>query len=286
MEAQAVRSSTKGQAVRPYRQTLTRRPPTLTSSSLRNVGAVANIAHRGASAYAPENTLAALRKAIARDADLVEFDVRRSKDGALVLLHDHTLDRTTDVRSVFPGRAPWRVSDFTYEELMSLDAGSWKSADYAAERIPTLSEALQVLGLSGSGALVELKTPRLFAGMVAEVAVVVLEVPTRLSVQSFDHAAMRELKQIAPCVSVGVLGTPPRSSLTELGEWADQVNPHHRRADKAYVDEVHAAGMDCFVWTVDRASAMRRAVRLGVDGVITNRPDLLHRLRSPLSLGL
>ena len=270
----------KEQAVRPYLSTLSRRPPNPTATPASLAGAVLNVAHRGASAYAPENTLAAVRKAIARDADAVEFDVHRTKDGALVLLHDATLDRTTDVRRVFPGRAPWRVSDFTHAELMQLDAGSWKSREFTGERIPTLSEALAVLGLSDVGALVELKAPATYPGIVAEMATLLEASPARVTVQSFDHVSMRDLRHAAPSVSVGVLGSPARSLLPELAEWADQVNPHHRRVDRSYVDDVHASGMRCLVWTVDRSSAMCRAVRLGVDGIITNRPDLFHRVRS------
>lgn len=257
-----------------------RRPaaaPAAPAPRLSPPGGVANIAHRGASAYAPENTLAAVRKAIARDADLVEFDVQRTRDGALVLLHDLTLERTTDVRRVYPRRAPWRVADFTHDELMRLEAGSWHAPEYAGERIPTLTEALEVLGLGGVGALVELKRPALYPGIVGEVAETI---PAgRTVVQSFDHAAMRELKQARPRLTVGALGSPAAWRLPELVRWADQVNPHHRLVDRAYVDRVHQAGMACHVWTVNSPAAMRRALRLGVDGVITNHPDTLHEVR-------
>lgn len=269
------------------RLTVTSRRPTVTSPRPTRVaappprplphGGVANIAHRGASAYAPENTLAALRKAIARDADLVEFDVQRTRDGALVLLHDLTLERTTDVRRVFPRRAPWRIADFTYDELLLLDAGSWHAPEYAGERIPTLAEALEVLRLGGVGALVELKRPALYPGIVADVAATVPD--DRAVVQSFDHAAMRALKRARPRLTVGALGSPAAWRLPELVRWADQVNPHHRLVDRAYVDRVHQAGMTCHVWTVNSPVAMRRALRLGVDGVITNHPDTLHVLR-------
>jgi glycerophosphoryl diester phosphodiesterase len=82
------------------------------------------IAHRGASAEAPENTLAAVRRAVELGADAVELDVQRSRDGALNVMHDTTLERTTSVRQAFPGRAPWRVADFNLDEIRRLDAGS------------------------------------------------------------------------------------------------------------------------------------------------------------------
>lgn len=220
-------------------------------------------------------------------ADMVELDVQRSKDGALVLMHDTTLTRTTNAREVYPGRAPWRVADFTYEELTRLDAGSWKSPIFAGERIPTLSEAIEVLRPSGSGLLLELKCPELYPGIVSDVVTTLEGIPGyvdravdtgRLVVQSFDVAAMKDHKTQAPAVPVGLLGSIPKANLPVLATWADQVNPGHLSADRGYVDQVHRLGMECLVWTVNRGAAMRRALRLGVDGVITNRPDVLGRL--------
>jgi glycerophosphoryl diester phosphodiesterase len=282
----------KEHVVRPNLQTLTRlRPSTSPVLASRANRQVVNVAHRGASAYAPENTLAAVRKAIARDADLVEFDVHRTRDGALVLLHDATLERTTDVRRVFPRRAPWRVQDFTHAELMRLDAGSWLSGEYAGERIPTLDEAFDVLALSGRGALIELKSPRLQPGIVEEVVTAATRRPSghpralRVTVQSFDHQAMLRLRELGSGLGVGLLGTPPPARLPELAGWADQVGSHHHRVSRPYVDRVQSLGMKCFVWTVNRAPSMRRALHLGVDGVITDRPDVMHAVRLARSTG-
>lgn len=247
---------------------------------------VLSVAHRGASQDVAENTLASLRRAVAVDADMVEVDVQRTKDGALVVLHDTTLVRTTNARLVFPRRSPWRVSDFTFEELRRLDAGSWKSPDYAGEQIPSLTEVIELIGDSRAGLLLELKAPELYPGMVSDVVAAIRGIPGhvgsavaagRLVVQSFDFAAVKEFKTREPTVPVGLLGAPARANLPALATWADQVNPGHMSVDKAYVDEVHRSGMACLVWTVNHRSGMKRALRLGVDGVITNRPDVLAR---------
>lgn len=247
------------------------------------------IAHRGASAEAPENTRAAVRRAVDLGADAIEIDVQRTRDGALIVMHDTTLERTTDARRVFPGRAPWRVADFTLDELQRLDAGSWKSSRYAGERVPTLLATLEVLGDSDASLQVELKKPQLYPGIVTDLLSALAGVPgvldrsplvPRVVVQSFDFPTMKELKARAPRLEVGLLGTPKVANLPALATWADQVNPQHRRVTRSYVEEVHRQGMECVAWTVDAPGAMRRAVGLGVDGVITNRPA---RLRAVLS---
>jgi glycerophosphoryl diester phosphodiesterase len=247
----------------------------------------ANVAHRGASAKCPENTLFAIRLAIALGVDRIEVDVQRCKDGALVLMHDTTLVRTTNARSVFPSRGPWSVADFTHEELSSLDAGAWKSREFAGEQIPTLDDAIGVIRPSDTGLLLELKAPELYPGIAGDVVTTMRGNPgyvesavagKRLVVQSFNFAVMKDHKTQAPEIPVGLLGAPVRPHLPVLATWADQVNPGHLSVDRAYVEDVHRLGMECHVWTVDWSPAMRRAIRLGVDGVITNRPEVLSQL--------
>jgi glycerophosphoryl diester phosphodiesterase len=245
------------------------------------------VAHRGASGAAPENTLAALRRAVAMGVDMVEVDVQRTRDGALVLLHDTTLTRTTDARVVLPGRRPWRVGDLTLEEVRRLDAGRWFGPEYAGEQVPTLQEAIDVLHAGGVGLQLELKHPELYPGVVDDLATELVSRHTyvrhtlplgRLVVQSFDFASMKALKTRLPRLPVGLLGQPAEANLPALATWADQVNPRHLLVDADYVQAVQDAGMDCLVWTVDRPRAVQRALGMGVDGVITNRPEVLQEL--------
>ncbi|GAA2886876.1 hydrolase [Streptosporangium fragile] len=244
---------------------------------------VANVAHRGASAYAPENTIAAFELARDQHADMFELDVQETKDHELVLMHDTTLARTTDVERVFPGRAPWRVGDLTLAEIRRLDAGSWFAARYRDEPVPTLGEALRAMDGSGLGLLLEVKTPRLYPGIEARVADELRRNsswlrPGRLVVQSFDWDSMRTFHRAMPGVPIGLLGTPTVAELPELAEFASQINPPHRGLTREYVRRVHGNRMDVFTWTVDDPATMRRLISYRVDGVITNRPDVLRTL--------
>lgn len=240
---------------------------------------VAVVAHRGASAVAPENTLAAFREAVRLGAHAVEFDVRRSRDGALVLCHDDTLERTTDVRRVLPGRAPWRVADLTLAELRRLDAGVWRGSPYAGERIPTLAEALEMLRPTGAAALVELKSPSDHPATVPDLAEVITRarmVPDRVTVQSFDARAVLELRQRMPAVRAGVLlRRATRSRIREIAGWADVVNVHHQWVGAGTLAEARAHGLACFAWTVNQPAALRRMLALGVDGIVTDHPERL-----------
>lgn len=245
---------------------------------------VVNTAHRGAMGHAPENTLAAFELGVAQGSDLIESDVQRSKDGVLVLMHDITLSRTTDVEQVFPDRAPWRVSDFTYDEIRQLDAGSWFSEEYAGEPVPTMAEMVELIRPTRAGILMELKSPALYPGIEQQVADEFASSPgyvgsavraERLAVQSFDWTSMARYHEVQPSVPVGLLGRPDEALLPELSTWADQINPSFRTYDADYVETVHELGMEVHTYTVNRPADMHLVLDRDVDGVITNFPDVL-----------
>jgi glycerophosphoryl diester phosphodiesterase len=236
-------------------------------------------AHRGASAVAPENTLAAFDRA-AGVAGFIELDVQRCGSGELVVVHDATLDRTTDVESVFPDRPSRTVGDFTLAELRRLDAGSWFAAEFAGERIPTLAEVLDFLCDRDLGLLLEAKSPP--AGTAAQIADELLRhrwiLRDRLVVQSFDEDFVREFRSVFPRVTLGLLGAP-----ADIEPWVrivDQINPHHVGLKQSYVDSVHDAGLAVNPWTVDEPADIERVVELGVDGIITNTPDRVRSART------
>jgi len=245
---------------------------------------VVSYAHRGASAHAPENTLAAFALAAHLGANAVELDIRRTLDGHLVISHDATLARTTDVARVYPERVDHPVESFTLAELRRLDAGGWHSPAYAGERVPTLAEAMDLLAGHGLGLLLEAKEPARYPGMAGQIAHALRTVQPRwlrmaaagrLTVESFDWDFVRELRAVLPRVAVGLLGAPDVDALAGLAGFADQINPAHATLTAEYVEAVHQYGMAVNTWTVDDPAEMVRVLGAGVDGVISNCPDRL-----------
>ncbi|MFD1831904.1 glycerophosphodiester phosphodiesterase [Streptomyces desertarenae] len=257
------------------------------------------VAHRGASGYAPENTLAAVDAAHDLGVAWVENDVQRTRDGELVVVHDATLGRTTDVEEVFPDRAPWRVADFTAAEIARLDAGSWFGPRYAGERVPTLEQFLRHMNRTGQNLLLEIKRPELYPGIEADVLRELRSegwldrrhVRDKLVVQSFGADSVRAVHDQAPAVRTGFLGTPEPAELPEYARFTDQINPPHTTLSEEYVRRVHALEgahgrpLEVFTWTVNDAGTARRVADMGVDGIISNVPDVVRDAVSPAGEG-
>ncbi len=219
----------------------------------------------------------------------MENDVQRTKDGELVVVHDDSLQRTTDVEEVFPDRAPWKVKDFTAAEIARLDAGSWFDPAYAGARVPTLEQFVHRVDQHRQKLLLEIKNPELYPGIERDILKVLgnegwldrAHVQQRLIVQSFSTDSVRTVHELKPEVKTGFLGTPPVADLPVYAAFADQINPSHSSLTAAYVSAVHgfegAHGkrLETFTWTVNDAAAARRVAGFGVDGIITNRPDVV-----------
>jgi glycerophosphoryl diester phosphodiesterase len=263
----------------------------LTGTEPARVPAPVVVAHRGASAYAPENTLAAVDEAAARDARWVENDVQRTKDGELVVIHDDGLGRTTDVEDVFPDRAPWKVKDFTAAEIARLDAGSWFSPAYAGTRVPTLEQYLRTVESHHQGLLLEIKNPELYPGIEQQILKELgndswldqRHLAGRLIVQSFSADSLRTVHALEPEVRTGLLGMPKAADLPGYARFVDLVNPSHTSLSAAYVSAVHAQTgphglpLRLFAWTVDDADTARTVLGYGADGLISNKPDVVRQ---------
>ncbi|MEV6618592.1 glycerophosphodiester phosphodiesterase family protein [Streptomyces sp. NPDC051051] len=254
------------------------------------VGRPVVIAHRGASAQAPENTLAAVDAAADLGVRWVENDVQRTEDGELVVIHDDSLERTTDVEEVFPGRAPWKVRDFTAAEVARLDAGSWFGPAYAGARVPTLREYVRRVERHDQKLLLELKNPALYPGIERDTLKVLADEGwldrghlDRLVVQSFAADSLRAVHDLAPSVTTGLLGRPPVRDLPGSAAFTDLVNPSYVSLSAEYVSAVHAVEgphgrpLRIFVWTVDDAATARTVAGYGVDGIISDKPDVVAR---------
>ena len=242
-----------------------------TTGELRKVD---NVAHRGATGYAPENTIAAFDKGVEMKADHIEIDVQRSKDGELVIIHDTTVDRTTD--------GTGNVKDLTFEQIRSLDAGSWKGEEFKGEKIPTFDEILDRYH-GKVGILIELKAPELYPGIEAQVAEELkernLDKPQneKIIIQSFNFESMKITNSLLPKVPIGVLTSnrahTTEQALKEFATYADYFNPSYGIVTKELVDQVHALGMKIQSWTVRSQEAADFLLEMNVDGIITDYPD-------------
>jgi glycerophosphoryl diester phosphodiesterase len=229
------------------------------------------LAHRGASAYAPENTLASFRLAIEQRADWLELDVQQTKDGQLVAFHDLRMERTTNGRGA--------LRDLTLEQVKALDAGSWFAPSFAGEQVPTFEEVVGLASEHNIRIFPEVKDPRLYPGIEERVAAVIGAhgYEDKTIVQSFDMASLERLHQANPRLKLAALytataplrGEPPRG-VTVIGPPWELVG-----VDATLVRDAHASGRQVVVWSVDNSLAVRALVDAKVDGIITNRPDVV-----------
>ena len=242
------------------------------------------IAHRGFSDVAPENTVPAMTAAAAAGADMVEFDVQRTIDGRLIVVHDTTFLRTTDVATVFPGREADPVGSFTLAEVRRLDAGSWKGPQFAGTRVPTLDELLTAIQPTGSGLLLELKDPALYPGYERQVAHALsghgFIGSGRVYVHSFDASSLAAFPQAAPNLPLGLI-TEDGAGAVPTGQdtWLRTVNPATGSVTDPGVDGAQARHLKVFAWPLDptqsSAAQVERLVDDGVDGIITDNPILV-----------
>jgi glycerophosphoryl diester phosphodiesterase len=237
------------------------------------------IAHRGFSGTAPENTLAAVRAAIRIKADMVEIDVTLTADHHIVVIHDETLDRTTDGKG--------EVSRFTLAEIQRLDAGSWFDPAFAGEAVPTLDEVLAEV--EGRMLLnVEIKSEAVPRGVVGGVASAIREhgMADQVVVSSFSPAALSEMHALAPEIRTAVLynkdvheGLDAVEIVTELG--ATVFNIKRQRLTRKMLRRCREHDIPVGIYTVNQPRRMRRLVKKGVDAIFTDHPDRLLEVLMP-----
>ena len=276
-----------------------------------------SIAHRGASAYAPEHTLAAYRLAIEQGADFVEQDLAVTSDDVLICLHDPSLERTTDVEQRFPDRATevsyggtnrrvWLANDFTLAEIKTLDAGTWFGPDFAAERVPTFDEAVALIR-GKAGLYPELKTPEIYAGRDVDFVALVeaaldrhrlrgpaADPKTPVILQTFGESTARELVERRIGVPVVLLfekqpGFDPQQAVETWKGVVAGFGPDKAvvAAHPQLVGLAHAAGLTVTPYTFRSAATpgfesvdaemSHYLYTLGVDALFTDNPDKFPR---------
>jgi glycerophosphoryl diester phosphodiesterase len=237
-------------------------------------GAVLSIGHRGNSLYAPENTVAAFKSALGK-ADMVEMDGQPTSDGKLVVMHDSTVDRTTDgTGSVAANTLAW---------LKTLDAGSWFSSAFAGERVPTLEETI-TNSLPAAIPLIEQKAGSASA-YVTELRR--LGVVTNVVLQSFDWGFLSTVHGLEPAIELCALGsgTFTAASLTSItNAGAGRIAWEQGGVTPDMLNLIHQAGLTLFVWTVD-GPAIKTFIDMGVDGIISNDPATVRQLQEPTTNG-
>lgn len=231
------------------------------------------IAHRGGSHEVPENTMAAFRHAIGLGMKLVELDVQMTSDGWLVVIHDDTVDRTTN------GSGP--VGSFTLEELQKLDAGSHFSPEYAGERIQTLREVLELCTEAGVGVVIELKHPDYYPGLEEKVVGLVGEMWLRgaenIWLISFDHEAIRRVRRLDQGIQLGYLFAPDVTDFAPADDVVQAFCPYYVTAlqHPEQVQRTHAMGKLVLVYTVNSEVEWQALAKAGVDGMVTDEPSKL-----------
>lgn len=239
------------------------------------------IAHRGASNVAPENTLSAVQKALEFGADMIEIDVHLSKDGQLVVLHDETLERTTN--------GIGKVSDYTLDELKLLDAGSWFNKGFEGEEIPTLTETLELID-GRATCLIEIKwgdDPYPNIGKKVAEEIINASAVDWTIVQSFESSYLTNIHKNYPQIHLGklLIGSwqwPIPFYLDYKLHWGSYqppahikwVNFHYKRTTPAFIKHLHSKGVKVGVFTVNSKAEIIKQGNMGVDAVISNNAEI------------
>lgn len=228
------------------------------------------IAHRGASGYAPENTFAAFRRAVAQGVSFIETDLHLTRDAHFVAIHDETVDRTTNGHGA--------VNELTLAEVRRLDAGSWFASEFMSERIPTLQEILEFTKKNDVVFYLELKPSGFWGGEHAMISALrdSGEIP-RSVIISFDPAILAALRKIEPTLMTGLLHNGkienPFEKAVEIG--ARQLAVRGDLVTPNFLQEARKRDLQVVCWTVNSPAHMRMLAAAGVDGIISDYPDRL-----------
>jgi len=232
------------------------------------------VAHRGGSLLAPENTLGAFKNAIKIGAAFIEFDVHQTKDNITVVIHDNTLNRTTNGKGA--------VNKLHFEKLRTYDAGIKFSKEFAGEKVPTLDETLTLVD-GKCNLLIEIKNPD-ESGDIEKDVVNLIQKHKAWSwcvVQSFNYQAVLKVHQLDEKIKTALLFVKPNINLIKNNaemSFLSGINIYQRFAGKKTIEKLHALNKTVFVWTVNDPKRLKKMIENGADGIMTDNPELLKEL--------
>ncbi|HHW09286.1 MAG TPA: glycerophosphodiester phosphodiesterase [Firmicutes bacterium] len=254
-----------------------------------HVDQFAVLGHRGAKGYAPENTLPSFEKAIELGANMTELDVHLSKDGALVVMHDDDVSRTTDGQG--------KIASLTLAEIKKLDAGSWFSPLFAGTPVPTLEEVVELVKGRILLNIEVKKTDHLYQGIIPKILDVLLkyDMVTQTVISSFQIEYLKEMKRILPAANLALLykdealAVKKAKASSDMDEAVDIVDVavregwnglhcHLSQAYPALITKAHRHGIRVRAWNPNEPEQMRPLLTMGVDGIGTDYPDRLLEL--------
>ena len=229
------------------------------------------IAHRGASALCPENTIASFLLALEAKADIIELDVHLSRDDEVVVIHDNTVNRTTNGRG--------KVRDLGLDELKELDAGRWFARAFAGQKIPTLDEILR-LPVNSAKINIELKGNLKEYPLLPFKVVEVIrkcDARKRTVVTSFNAEYLEKINELDPDQEIGEIHYMhfPHKWKSDVKNFASEINPQWIFVTRSFVERAHSVGIKVHPWTINNRFVVSRLLGMNIDGLITNDPDRL-----------
>jgi len=233
------------------------------------------VAHRGIATQFPENTMLAFKAALSKNIDILEIDVHRTLDNYLVVIHDNTIDRTSN--------GTGKVKDMTLQQLQQFDYGITKDTKYTGQIIPTLDEVLKLLTVHSQKLLIELKQPHDYPGIEEELIdkLNILQIAKdKVIIQSFNQNSMKKIFELDEGYELGVLISRRKywykqPAFKKIATYAKYINPHYKLVTKRFVNKAHRYKLKVMPYTINERPQSKALEKLGIDGIISDNPNVL-----------
>ncbi|WP_285491638.1 glycerophosphodiester phosphodiesterase [Staphylococcus haemolyticus] len=236
------------------------------------------VAHRGLSNQFPENTLVGFKAALMQHVDMLEIDVHFSKDNHLVVIHDDTINRTSNDEG--------KVKDYTLEELLTFDFGVKHDKSFRNTKISTFEEVLSLIKNFSKKLLIEIKVPHQYPGIEEAVlkALEIYKVPKHKAIiQSFDEDCVKRLNSLDSEYQLGLLISRKKywyksPNFEEISDYANFINPNYKLVNSKFIKNAHSQSLKVIPYTVNKRKDVKKLINLGVDGIISDLPEDIFRI--------